>query len=943
MAKQLTAPGCTYTIVARVDTTIYSPDQKWTLDIPAGQTDFIAETNEIIIPGDAMMCRKTHRVSKDLARVNLLGKGSGSLATFVARAIEQIVGKGNVIVTYGDGKLTVGLNSSVIAVQIAVVENLLEYVLPKDVVLEIDSTLIDYIRAEFLESTGTQYVMTGYVPTIDFGAKVIFSQEEPDSRTRVVGGVYRPYFVLPRYYAGSRIVGGWGFSGVIYINNCPYVSGKHTSLLNYKNSRLLEFDDTTKHPFIANWVEGAGILPLFAYNDNNLMRFIGGMRIYDAVFTMQHSEIGHYVPTIDPTGKPCMYDHVTRQSFYNSGTGQFIVGMTVEQALNLSKLPVTENGTLTVSLPWEAQWDTGVQNVLTTASTKGWTITVQYRDPEVVLENIPVSFLESTGTQYIDTGEPVQLEQVFEATIQVTETSNSAANYMFGGSSAPNLAWAFGTWGTGVPAKNWGYAQGGDKHGDVGLYSTLPKFEKMRVKLQRASVEVHVGGELLSLALTNPTSSTEGTRTVYLFGVNYLPPRLFAGKIYNFVMTNTATAYKFEAVAAIYKGVPCMYDRVSGQPFYNGGDGQFIAGFDTVEQARNLAYLPDVTAETDAAKKSLTVSLPWEAQLVITGVPAALQVAADRGWTITVQYRDPEADNAYYNKYAACETVADMRAVNADYKNDLTAEGEWIYELSKLTDGTTVFHGSPVKSFPAGFAFPSLTKVNSGGWDSGMFRECNVEFSNPNAFPVLTNADRMFHQAIVTLPEDMDFSHVTTAVGMFNGANLQTYTFPGVWTALQNATHLTRNSTRSQFSRLNSGFPSLQTGLEMFPYSQFDKESALLLLTSLPAYTSGAHPLQVGIHVDHQIDEDVVSAIAEVEAKGWTLTVRWNGTATAQAASTFGMRQPVFARLGEPLEDGTPTLDWGHYVTNWEQNGYQEFSSVEEAEEHFNINQSEEV
>jgi hypothetical protein len=39
------------------------------------------------------------------------------------------------------------------------------------------------------------------------------------------------------------------------------------------------------------------------------------------------------------------------------------------------------------------------------------------------------------------------------------------------------------------------------------------------------------------------------------------------------------------------------------------------------------------------------------------------------------------------------------------------------------------------------------------------------------------------------------------------------------------------------------------------------------------------------------------------------------------------------------LPDGTTEnfLDWGHYVTNWEENGYTEFASVEEAEQHFNI------
>lgn len=161
-----TAPGCKYSIVARVDTTIYSPDQKWTLDVPAGQSDFIAETNEIIIPGDAMICQKQHQPEEALARVNLLGEGAGSMATFIARSIEQIVGKGNAKVEYGEGKLTVALVDSVPTAQITEVENLLNRLLPKDVVLEMEGSdaqpadviPADYYRLEYLESTGNQCI-----------------------------------------------------------------------------------------------------------------------------------------------------------------------------------------------------------------------------------------------------------------------------------------------------------------------------------------------------------------------------------------------------------------------------------------------------------------------------------------------------------------------------------------------------------------------------------------------------------------------------------------------------------------------------------------------------------------------------------------------------------------------------------------------------------------
>jgi hypothetical protein len=134
--------------------------------------------------------------------------------------------------------------------------------------------------------------------------------------------------------------------------------------------------------------------------------------------------------------------------------------------------------------------------------------------------------------------------------------------------------------------------------------------------------------------------------------------------------------------------------------------------------------------------------------------------------------------------------------------------------------------------------------------------------------------------------------------------------------------------------------PMLSNGLYMFLEAILNKESALRILNSIPK-VSGSHPMAIGIHVDHQADEEVVAAIENAQTKGWTLTVQWNGTATAQTASTFGLRKPpIYAKVGTmERSDGTTEqlLDWGHYVTDWEANGYMEFASVEEAKEYFNI------
>lgn len=134
----------------------------------------------------------------------------------------------------------------------------------------------------------------------------------------------------------------------------------------------------------------------------------------------------------------------------------------------------------------------------------------------------------------------------------------------------------------------------------------------------------------------------------------------------------------------------------------------------------------------------------------------------------------------------------------------------------------------------------------------------------------------------------------------------------------------------------------LKYGKNMFTFCELGKEVAINILNSLPSATEETGTdiwcITVGVHVDHQADEEVIAAITGAEEKGWTVTAQWNGTATADASvSTYGLRRrnPVYAKLGAPMEDGKQHLDWGHYVTD--PSGYMEFASLEEAKEYFGV------
>ncbi len=167
---------------------------------------------------------------------------------------------------------------------------------------------------------------------------------------------------------------------------------------------------------------------------------------------------------------------------------------------------------------------------------------------------------------------------------------------------------------------------------------------------------------------------------------------------------------------------------------------------------------------------------------------------------------------------------------------------------------------------------------------------------------------------------------------------------PSIAFTLGNVTHAERAFSACKKipdEQFPTSWQYLKYGNGMFELCELGKDVSIAILSSLQTATTETGTniwnITMGIHVDHQTDEEVIAAILAAEEKGWIVTVQWNGTATAAAASTFAMRQPVYARLGEPDEEGKQSLDWGHYVTDAESNGYMEFASLAEAKDYFNI------
>ena len=127
----------------------------------------------------------------------------------------------------------------------------------------------------------------------------------------------------------------------------------------------------------------------------------GGVR--DVLFSKADRVVSHIVPVLNQQGQPAMWDLIRKQSLKKAGEGDFIVGMTLEQVRRLRLPDPTILNELTLSLPWEAEFDEQAQAALHAAADKGWLLTLQYApiDLPEFAGYVRADYLETTGYQWL--------------------------------------------------------------------------------------------------------------------------------------------------------------------------------------------------------------------------------------------------------------------------------------------------------------------------------------------------------------------------------------------------------------------------------------------------------------------------------------------------------------------------------------------------------------
>ena len=177
---------------------------------------------------------------------------------------------------------------------------------------------------------------------------------------------------------------------------------------------------------------------------------------------------------------------------------------------------------------------------------------------------IPIEYLESTGTQYIDTGIVAKSGLNTKMKLSITDATNGCALGTNDGGQFHPTFWYQGDWDSviGIPDQNGGPV--------VPNYEYITEFKSdlngfrfyVNGVLRNSGTAIH--GEIGRLWMFRRSGS----------GNNWP----MTGKIFYVQIYDGDTLVRDFIPVLDSDSVPCMYDKISLTCFYNAGTGNFIAG-----------------------------------------------------------------------------------------------------------------------------------------------------------------------------------------------------------------------------------------------------------------------------------------------------------------------------------------------------------------------------
>lgn len=187
----------------------------------------------------------------------------------------------------------------------------------------------NYKKCLYLQSDGTQWIDTGVIPNNETGlfCKTIKLDNSNSSMFGVRDNSNTA--IMTPYIGGKTASFRWAAEGKDNIYTLDKAGDYiFSSYINFYNDRFARIDSEDTDWFIelsSELEEYTQTIWLFSTNYQGSFNNDGGKyrgRIYRAQITQGDTLIRDFVPALDNNNKPCMYDLINDECYYNQGTGE---------------------------------------------------------------------------------------------------------------------------------------------------------------------------------------------------------------------------------------------------------------------------------------------------------------------------------------------------------------------------------------------------------------------------------------------------------------------------------------------------------------------------------------------------------------------------------------------------------------------------------------------
>ena len=475
-----------------------------------------------------------------------------------------------------------------------------------------------YTRLEYLQSTGTQYIDTGFYPNQNSRMIIDFYADRSEKSTVAYTGYSTAFGVsLSTNDVNNKMLvytgAATGSMGGVWIITSVYENGTGRYLVDInKDTATVTASDGSviSHTYQRNSYQLTTTLYLFGGNrDDTLLQTASTIKIYNAKLYDNGAIVRDFIPVRrNRDGILGMYDTVTGTFFTNSGTGTFIAGSDtnanpcVNVGLGYYSSASTVNfGGVGARTACPAGTYSDIPNTSactpcagatysdTVASTSciacpagydyntdpGKTSVTQCQihcDVGAYVENeyTQLEYLQSTGYQYIDTGYKPNNNTNIKTKLFVGQNGKSPFGSRWSGS--PN----YDTYGAYIGNNGALTLYYGRYSSDK--YLTINSFTKNVVHdVSFKTNNIVFDGVSYPIAMDDFNSTTN----LYIgaFNDNGTASFPLVGRIYSFNITESnVTIRSLIPVRRNRDGILGMYDTVTGTFFTNAGTGEFIAG-----------------------------------------------------------------------------------------------------------------------------------------------------------------------------------------------------------------------------------------------------------------------------------------------------------------------------------------------------------------------------